>query len=67
MVKTKAFDCVEMKRCGAELVRQRLAGMTAEEEIRYWRRRSAEFSREQRHLQQARRHKPALRLKPDRT
>jgi hypothetical protein len=46
-MKTKTFDCVEMKRRGAELVRQRLAGMSLEEEIDYWRRRSEEFQREQ--------------------
>lgn len=49
-MKTKTFDCVEMKRRGAELVRQRLAGMTLEQEIEYWRQRSAEFQREQERL-----------------
>ena len=49
MTKTKTFDCVEMKR-RAELVRQRLAGMTPEQQIAYWRRRSEEFLREQQSL-----------------
>jgi len=49
-MKTKAFDCVEMKRRGAESLRQRLAGMTIEQEIEYWRRRSEEFQREQERL-----------------
>lgn len=45
--KSKPFDCVEMKRRGAELVRQRIAGMTLDQEIEYWRKRSEEFQREQ--------------------
>ena len=47
---TKTFDCVEMKRRGAELVRQRLAGMTPQQQIAYWQRRSEEFLREQQNL-----------------
>jgi hypothetical protein len=47
---TKKFDCVEMKRRGAEAVRQRTDGMTFEQEIEYWRRRSDEFQREQERL-----------------
>jgi hypothetical protein len=47
---TKTFDCVEMKRRGAEALRQRLAGMTLEQEIEFWRQRSEEFEREQQRL-----------------
>lgn len=36
-MKTKTFDCVEMKRKGAELVQQRLAGMSREQQLEYWR------------------------------
>ena len=36
-MKTKTFDCVEMKRKGAELVQQRLAAMTREQQLEYWR------------------------------
>ncbi|MGQ9650404.1 MAG: hypothetical protein ACUVXJ_09865 [Phycisphaerae bacterium] len=50
-MKTKTFDCVEMKRRGAERVRQRLAGMTIEQEIEYWRQRSEQFQRDQERLQ----------------
>jgi hypothetical protein len=39
-MKTKKFDCVEMKRLGAEKVQERIAGMTREEEIRFWKERS---------------------------
>ncbi len=35
-MKTKTFDCVEMKRQGAEKVQQELAGMTLEEETAFW-------------------------------
>jgi hypothetical protein len=49
-MKTKNFDCVEMKRRGAKLVRQRLAGMTREQEIEYWRQRSEQFQRDQERL-----------------
>jgi hypothetical protein len=42
-MKTKAFDCVEMKRIGAEKVREKTATMTREEEIRFWRERSREL------------------------
>ena len=34
-MKPKPFDCVEMKRRGAEKVQQELAGMTPEEEIAF--------------------------------
>ena len=36
-MKTKAFDCVEMKRRGAELVQEHLAGMSREQQLEYWR------------------------------
>ncbi len=49
-MKAKAFDCVEMKRRGAELVRHRLAGMTLEQEIEYWRLRSEQFEQDQQRL-----------------
>jgi hypothetical protein len=44
----KSFDCVEMKRKGAERVQARLAGLTREEQLRYW----EERGRELRALQQ---------------
>jgi hypothetical protein len=49
-MKAKTFDCVEMKRRGAELVRRRLAGMTLEQEIEYWRLRSEQFEQDQQRL-----------------
>jgi hypothetical protein len=32
----KNFDCVEMKRRGAELVQKRLEGMSRQERLAYW-------------------------------
>jgi hypothetical protein len=40
---TKAFDCVKMKRLGAEKVREETATMTREEEVRFWQERSREL------------------------
>ena len=57
-MKTKTFDCVEMKQRGAELVRQRLAGMSRDEEIEYWRQRSEQFERDQ---EQRRAQRPGMR------
>lgn len=37
MPKTKAFDCVEMKRKGAERVYEHVHAMTPEEELEFWR------------------------------
>lgn len=36
-MKTKTFDCVEMKRKGSEKVYQTIKDMTREEEIEFWR------------------------------
>jgi hypothetical protein len=44
-MKTKTFDCVEMKRRGAMRVHERLKDMTVEQQIEYWRRRNKEFLR----------------------
>ncbi len=49
-MKNKKFDCIEMKQRGAELMRQKLAGMSLEQEIEYWHRRSEQFQRDQERL-----------------
>jgi hypothetical protein len=46
-MKTKTFDCVEMKRQGALRVHEKLKDMTIEQQIEYWRQRSEQFQREQ--------------------
>lgn len=39
-MKTKTFDCVEMKHQGAEKVKEWTKGMTPEQELAFWRERS---------------------------
>ena len=46
-MKTKTFDCVEMKRKGAECVRRRLRGASASQELTYWRTRTERLRAEQ--------------------
>jgi len=36
-MKTKTFDCVEMKRRGAKRIVKELEGKTFEEKLKYWR------------------------------
>ena len=36
----KIFDCVDMKHAGAERIRQQTEGMTMQELLEFWRRRS---------------------------
>ena len=43
---TKAFDCVEMKRRGAEYIYNIVKDMTLDQEVEYWRRRSEDYRRE---------------------
>jgi hypothetical protein len=35
-MKTKTFDCIEMKRRGAAIVQARISRMTPEEELQFW-------------------------------
>lgn len=46
-MKTKKFDRVEMKRRGAARIDERTKGMTLEQKIDFWRRRSRAFRTEQ--------------------
>ena len=39
-MKTKTFDCVKMKQQGAKKIRAQVEGMTTEEELAYWQKRS---------------------------
>ena len=45
--KKKKFDCVEMKRRGAALLREKLKGMTPEEELEFWRLETEKLREEQ--------------------
>ena len=46
-MKTKTFDCIEMKRRGAEEVQKALLGMTPEEELAFWQSGTEELLRKQ--------------------
>ena len=48
--KAKTFDCVEMKDRAAAKIRERLKGMSVDEQIAYWKRRSEELRLEQHQL-----------------
>ena len=48
-MKTKKFDCVQMKRLGAAKVREQTATLTKEQELAFWR----EHSRHLRQRQEA--------------
>jgi hypothetical protein len=51
-MKTKSFDCVEMKRRGAELVRKQLEGKSFEQQVEYWRKGTEELRRLQEQARQ---------------
>jgi hypothetical protein len=36
-MKNKSFDCVEMKRKGAEVIYQKVASLSIEQQLEYWR------------------------------
>ena len=36
----KKFDCIEMKRKGAEKLRKKLSGLSLEEELKFWQERT---------------------------
>lgn len=52
--KKKEFDCVEMMHQGAEKVREEMKGMTLEQEVEYWKKRTEELRTHQKQLQIAR-------------
>jgi hypothetical protein len=46
-MKTKTFDCVEMKRQGAEWVQKQIAGMSPQEELDFWKKQTQNLRRQQ--------------------
>lgn len=48
----KNFDCIAMKRRGAEKVRRETEGMSREDELAYWTRGTAELLEEQKKRRQ---------------
>jgi len=49
-MKTKTFDCVEMKRRGAQIIQKQLEGKSKEEQLEYWQKGTEELRRFQRQL-----------------
>jgi sRNA-binding protein len=54
-MKTKAFDCVEMKRRGAIRIFEETKGMTVKEQVAYWRKQTAALRRRQQAAKKQRR------------
>jgi hypothetical protein len=52
-MKTKTFDCVEMKRRGAAMVQEKIAGMTPKQELQFWREQTELLRQEQKKIQAA--------------
>lgn len=44
-MKNKPFDCVQMKRCGAERVRKQLEGKSFEQQLEYWQKGTEDLKR----------------------
>jgi hypothetical protein len=44
----KTFDCVAMKRRGAERIHEQTAGMTVEQNLTFWRQRTEALKQKQR-------------------
>jgi hypothetical protein len=53
-MKTKTFDCVEMKRQGALRIHEATKNMTFEQKVAYWQAQSQQFREEQERLSAAR-------------
>ena len=45
-MKNKTFDCVEMKRKGAEAVYQKVASLSIEQQLEYWHKGSASLRKQ---------------------
>jgi hypothetical protein len=46
----KEFDCVEMKKQGAELLQKKIAGLSIEDELKFWQERNKTLLEEQKRL-----------------
>ena len=49
-MKTKTFDCVQMKRRGAEAIRSKLKGKSIEHQLKHWRKGTEELKKLQQKL-----------------
>ena len=52
-MKTKTFDCVAMKRAGAERLRKTLEGKTTEEQLKYFQQGTEQLRQLQRMVKQS--------------
>jgi hypothetical protein len=52
-MKNKSFDCVEMKRKGAEVIYQKVASLSMEQQLEYWRKGSASLRQQIRQANEA--------------
>lgn len=55
-MKTKAFDCVRMKREGAEQVMKQLEGKSPAEQLEYWKQGTEDLRRRKQRLKETRVH-----------
>ncbi len=51
-MKTKTFDCVRMKRQGAEQVMKQLEGKSFQEQLEYWQKGTEDLKRHQQKLKE---------------
>jgi hypothetical protein len=51
-MKTKTFDCVRMKREGAERVMKQLEGKSLQEQLEYWQKGTEDLKKHQQQLKQ---------------
>ena len=53
MARHKTFDCVQMKRQGAELVREQLEGKSLKQQLKYWQKGTAELKKIQKQIKKS--------------
>jgi exonuclease VII small subunit len=53
-MKTKTFDCIRMKRQGAERVMKQLEGKSLQEQLEYWQKGTEDLKKHQQELKEAR-------------
>lgn len=51
-MKNKSFDCVEMKRKGAEVIYQKVASLSIEQQLEYWRKGSESLRKQMKPVNQ---------------
>ena len=51
-MKNKSFDCVEMKRKGAEVIYQKVASLSVEQQLEYWRKGSDSLRKQMKSVNQ---------------